>query len=189
MTVFLVSATAILVFIMYCWLKDSYGGSTNSFVAVMCHVVAKHVKLALKLGFGFILALFAIMSILGEAGAYSQSMTVYGKGPELEKHRSFSGKVWHEAASFLAPFALLICILSSWVQDFYGAHMTACNLALFGLYLVWLWFTVRAIVRHEYSGDDKAKWAFLSVAAMGTWAVVVVASGWGIRWVLAGVSL
>jgi len=115
---------------------------SGSLVVVTRRIVWKHVKLALTFGIGFLIAIFAIMSILGEAGAYSKSMTIYGKGPELEKHRSFSGKVWHEVASLLAPFALLICILSSSVQDFYLAHLTPCDSALFCLYLVWLWVPV-----------------------------------------------
>jgi len=186
MTAHIVIVIALIGFLVYCCIWDSCGGGTDSFWVVMCRLVWKHIKLALTFALGFVFAVVAIMGILGEAGAYSPSMAIYSKGPELEKYRSVSGRVWHGVASFLAPFALLICVLSSSARGFYLAHMTPCNLALFGLYLVWLWFTVRAIVREEYSADE-SKWAFLSVAAIGTWAVVVVAAGWGVRRVLAGV--
>lgn len=176
-----------VIFLIWCWAANDRHdrAPSRSLVVVARRLIWMHIKLALKLGFGFVLAFFAIMSILGEAGAYSKSMTVYGKGPELERYRSFSGRVWHEAASFLAPLALLICILSSWVEDFYLAHTTPCNLALFGLYLVWLWVAVRDIVRDEYT-EDKTRWAFRSVAAIGVWAVVVLASAWGVHRLFAG---
>lgn len=185
MTVYLLITVLLIGFLVYCCIWDSHGGGTDSFWVVMCRLVWKHVRLALTLGLGFIFAVVAVMSILGEAGAYSKSMTIYGKGPELEKYRSFSGQVWHGVASLLAPFALLVCILSSSVRDFYLAHMTPCNLALFGLYLVWLWFTVRAIVRHEFPNDDKRTWALRSFGAIGTWAVVVSASTWSVHRLLA----
>jgi hypothetical protein len=148
----------------------------------MCRVLAKNIKLFLFLTCGFIIGFLSVGAILAEAGSYSTAMTPYGHGPEFEKHRTFLGHIWHWGASLLAPFALLICVLCASVWRFYLAHMMACNLALFSLYLVWLWLTVRDIVSEEYTHDDKRKSALRSVAAIGMWAVVVLTAVSGVRW-------
>lgn len=186
MAYFIAGILGFIGFVVYCWAWDSLGGATNSFWVVMCRVFAKNIKLALFLVGGFVLGFLSIAAILAEAGSGSETMTPYGRGPEFMQHRSFFGQIWHYIASSLAPIALLILVLSSKVWNFYLAHLAACNLALFGLYLVWLWVTVRDIVWDEYTDDDSAKWAFRSVAAIGTWAVVVLAAAWSVRWLFVG---
>lgn len=154
----------------------------------MCRLLAKHVKLALKLGFGFILAFLAIMSILGEAGSDSQAMSIYAGGPKMAERRGIVGSLVHGLASLLGPFTLLFCMLFSSVWRFYLTHPTPFNLALFGLYLVWLWVAVRTILEDEYTDDDKSKWALRSVAVIGAWAAAVAAAKWGIHWLFVDIG-
>lgn len=175
MITFLVSATATLVFIIYCCSLDSVGGGSNKFHWVLFRLVARHVKLALLLAFGFLMAFITIMGILAEAGAYSESMTPYGGGPQLATHRGIVGKAWHTGASLLAPLALLVCILSSSVRDFYVTHMTACNWVLFDSYLVWLGFTIYALVSNELRSDSSRSTVIVwSAVTAGVWAALVL---------------
>jgi hypothetical protein len=179
--------SATLFFLLYFWRKATC--RPKSFLDVVLSVIGWHIKLAITFVIGFVLAVIAIMSILGEAGAYSESMRAYGKGPELETFRSPEGRIWHQIATFLAPFALLICIFSSAVQNFYFEHTTASNLTLLCLYLLWLGFTVWSIVRKAYPDAEFRKCALWSLAAVGTWAVIVFVAGWGVRSYLGHIGL
>ena len=56
----------------------------------------------------------------------------------------------------------------------------ACNVALLGLYFLWLWFTVWLIVKAGYPKDDRMKRVCRSLAAIGTCAVIILTVAWGI---------
>jgi hypothetical protein len=96
----------------------------------------------------------------------------------------------------------------------YRQHPLIGNLILFALYLLWLWFTAVGVVDEEFgpsmipeedadwyrpapiewkSGGyvfkdwhgDRARNGY-TLAALGTWAVVVAAAAWGVHWLFAG---
>jgi hypothetical protein len=181
-------ATILTGFLIYCFMVDasSISGGTDSFYVVMCRVLAKNIKLVLKLAIGFILAYAAIMAIFA-ANAESAKGTPGAGGVESEKLARFGNRVTAPAQWMLDGFIGLLGLLAfaavfffQWFKDVYLQHVMIFNIGLFVLYLIWLWFTVRDIVQDEYSDKDKSETMRLSVAALGTWALIVILVGGGI---------
>lgn len=173
-------AIAILGVAIFCCIKDSVPGGSDSFFDVMCRVLAKHVKLALKLVFWFVAIYLLIMGIFSMNSP--QAAPVFGPGGEQsEKFFRFMNRatapiqfLLDGVIAMLGFIALGFVIGVQTIIQFFHGHTQACIIGLIAVYLIWLWLTIRGIVWFEYTDDDKTQWAFRSIAACGTWAIIVV---------------
>jgi hypothetical protein len=158
-------------FIAYCFCADSdWNGRNASFWYVMCRLFAKHIKLVFKLAFWFIVAGAVIFGCLAAAaeGVGAAPMPT-GGGPESEKFfRTMNKATWPLRAmvdgltAFLGALAMLVCIVclgnggpgtsffDRGILGEYQQHRLIGNLILFALYLLWLWFTIVALVDDEF---------------------------------------
>lgn len=175
---------AVIGFLGYCMAKDHYHGGTDSFWSVMCRVIAKNVKLALKIVFVFVAGFFTIMAIFSvnaEGAGAHQSLNA--GGPESEKFFRFMNRATYPlqaaldgAMMMLGVLAFCVVFGAQWFVGFYYNHIVICYVILAAIYLVWLWFNTRDIVANEYTDYNESKDVVRSTAAMLVWLVLLAAS-------------
>jgi hypothetical protein len=182
---------AICVFLIWCFLCDSNRGENlflkdvpedeyigSAWKAWGC-VVAQNVRLVFKLALCFLVAVFFLFSALSAAGG-NPAPAASGGGAESEKFYRFANQVSAPArtvvdgfTSLLGFIALGICLGIEWMHDMYFQHLMICNVILLILYLSWLWYTVRGIVRVEYKNERRPEQIFRAIFVFAAWILPV----------------
>ena len=180
----LVAATIIVSVLGFlCWDSRSGRRGMNKPYVVIGRVVARHIKLAIKLGIGIILFVGGVSAILG---MNSVKIPKTGGGPESEQLSGFINQVtaplqwlWTGFIGFLGVFSLAAVFGIDWAADSVNAHPRQWALAAVITYLAWLVVTVIHIVDEEMTGtpsspstkETKAMWSLLTLI---TWAAIVL---------------
>ena len=145
---------ASIIFGIYCFVTDNViGGGSNRFSYIFCRLVARHVKLAFWLVVGEIVLWVTAMSFLSRLGNKSKPK---GGGPQSEKLAGFLNTVTfpvqclvYGVLNILGIIALGILCGQEWISDNYNQHPVAYIVAAAILYLLWLGYTIRDLVKSE----------------------------------------
>ncbi len=129
----------VIAFLAWCRAADrtaaerpsQYGDGSESIVFVIRRLIWKHVKLALYMCGGFLLAMFSLKGASEKNEGLNQPVT----------------SLLQVIAGLLAPIVLVVGIYFSYMYD---EHKVILNLMLIAVYLIWLYATAFETVCEEY---------------------------------------
>lgn len=158
---------AFVVFCFMCCSIEKHGGKKR-FRDIMYRLFARNIKLALKMGVGFILAVLAAMWIFEAAARASTAQPGYvgfksgrGEGSETTKLANFANIATAPAQfvvdgflSALGIITLLVCIACQSLWDYICQNPIPFWILGGIIYVVWLVFTTKNIIRDEFRVSD-----------------------------------
>jgi len=142
-----------IIFVIFCFVTDYVGGGSNKFSYILCRLVARHIKLAFWLVVGEILVWLTALSFLSRLGNKSKQK---GGGPQSEKLAGFLNAVTfpvqclvYGVLNLLGLVAVAILFGQEQILDSYHLHPVPYTVAAAILYLLWLGYTIRDLVKSE----------------------------------------
>lgn len=178
---FMIVLMAAVAFTVFCWFLDGVGGGSNRFSWVIFRLYARHIKLALKLAAGFVVAFVGTMAILQMNAEMREPIPVGNGGYQTERLAGFINRTTLPVQlavdgfiNLLGFITLAILLGLERLMRYYHRHSFGFHVSLVILYLVLLGFSIYDIVFDELLSDEKGKRIAWSFVTLGTWASIVL---------------
>jgi hypothetical protein len=178
----IIAAVAAIAFTAFCCSVDGAGGGSNKFSWVIFRLYGRHIKLAMKLAVGVLVAFVGMMAVLQMNSEIREPIGAGNGGSyQTEKLAGFINRatlpvqwVVDGIINLLGFITLAVLLGLEQVASYYHQHSLPLHVALVILYLVWLGFNIYDLVSDELLSDDKGKRISWSFVTFGTWVFFVL---------------